>query len=374
MSPVYRVPCGTIIGDMGLMDLFVKASPRPLARDRVVGIDMGSSSIKVVELEERDGVVTLTTYGELQLGPYSDGGAIGQAVSLSAQVERQALVDILRESAVKAKRAVLAIPLSSSFVTTMSLDAGPEDDISSRVRVDARKYIPVPIGDVTLDWAEITVNSEGAPGNRDVLLAAIQNDALKRFLNLMQTVELPGPPTEIECFSAIRSTFEAEKPNTAVIDIGASVSKLYITERGLLARMHRVPTGGIKVTEKMVEERQLSFADAEALKRSVTPTDADYGWVQKLSHVTFGRTIKEFHQVIEEYQSRSGFEVTDVIITGGGAVGFGIDALISQELGRKVTITNPFNKVAYPAFMEDTLTVIGPIFAPALGAALRQFE
>lgn len=374
MSPVYRVPCGTIIGDMGFMDLFVKASPRPLARDRVVGIDMGSSSIKVVELEERDGVVTLTTYGELQLGPYSDGGAIGQAVSLSAQVERQALVDILRESAVKAKRAVLAIPLSSSFVTTMSLDAGPEDDISSRVRVDARKYIPVPIGDVTLDWAEITVNSEGAPGNRDVLLAAIQNDALKRFLNLMQTVELPGPPTEIECFSAIRSTFEAEKPNTAVIDIGASVSKLYITERGLLARMHRVPTGGIKVTEKMVEERQLSFADAEALKRSVTPTDADYGWVQKLSHVTFGRTIKEFHQVIEEYQSRSGFEVTDVIITGGGAVGFGIDALISQELGRKVTITNPFNKVAYPAFMEDTLTVIGPIFAPALGAALRQFE
>lgn len=356
------------------MDLFVKASPRPLARDRVVGIDMGSSSIKVVELEERDGVVTLTTYGELQLGPYSDGGAIGQAVSLSPQVERQALVDILRESAVKAKRAVLAIPLSSSFVTTMSLDAGPEDDISSRVRVDARKYIPVPIGDVTLDWAEITVNSEGAPGTRDVLLAAIQNDALKRFLNLMQTVELPGPPTEIECFSAIRSTFEAEKPNTAVIDIGASVSKLYITEQGLLARMHRVPTGGIKVTEKMVEERQLSFADAEALKRSVTPTDADYGWVQKLSHVTFGRTIKEFHQVIEEYQSRSGFEVTDVIITGGGAVGFGIDALISQELGRKVTITNPFNKVAYPAFMEDTLTVIGPIFAPALGAALRQFE
>jgi Tfp pilus assembly PilM family ATPase len=124
----------------------------------------------------------------------------------------------------------------------------------------------------------------------------------------------------------------------------------------------------------MVEERQLSFADAEALKRSVTPTDADYGWVQKLSHVTFGRTIKEFHQVIEEYQTRSGFEVTDVIITGGGAVGFGIDALISQELGRKVTITNPFSKVAYPAFMEDTLTVIGPIFAPALGAALRQFE
>lgn len=359
---------------MGLMDLFVKASPRPQARDRVVGIDIGSSSIKVVELEERDGVVTLTTYGELQLGPYNDGGVIGQATILPANLERQALVDILRESAVKAKRAVLAIPLSSSFVTTMSLEAGSDDDISSRVRVDARKYIPVPIGDVTLDWAEITVKNAEVHGTRDVLLAAIQNDALKRFLNLMQTVELPGPPTEIECFSAIRSTFETEKPNTAIIDIGASVSKLYITEQGLLSRMHRVPAGGIKVTERMVEERQLSFADAEALKRSVVSTEPDYGWVQKLTQVTYSRTIKEFHQVIEEYQTRSGIEIGDVVLTGGGAVGFGLDALIGHELGRKVSIANPFSKVAYPAFMEDTLTMIGPIFAPALGAALRQFE
>jgi type IV pilus assembly protein PilM len=340
----------------------------------VVGIDIGSSSIKVVELEERDGVVTLTTYGELQLGPYIEGSTIGQAVTLPANIERQALVDILRESAVKAKQAVLAIPLSSSFVTTMSLEAGPEDDISARVRVDARKYIPVPIADVTLDWAELTVSGDGTTATRDVLLAAIQNDALKRFLTLMQSVELPGPPTEIECFSTIRSIFETEKPHTAIIDIGASVSKLYITEDGLLARMHRVPTGGIKVTERMVEERQLSFADAETLKRSVTQTEPDYGWVQKLTHVTYGRAMKEFRQVIDEYQRRSGFDVSNIILTGGGATGFGLEAMVAHELDRTVSVANPFSKVAYPAFMEDTLTVIGPVFASALGAALRQFE
>jgi type IV pilus assembly protein PilM len=356
------------------MDLFVKASPRPHTRDRVVGIDIGSSSIKVVELEERDGVVTLTTYGELQLGPYSDGGFIGQAATLSSSVEQQALVDILREAAVKAKRAVLAIPLSSSFVTTMSLEAEKEEDLSSRVRIDARKYIPVPISDVTLDWAEIAVKNDNVSNSRDVLLAAIQNDALKRFLSLMQAVELPGPPTEIECFSTIRAAFEAERPSTAIIDIGASVSKLYITEQGLLSRMHRVPTGGIKVTKRMVEERQLSFDVAESLKRTVIQSEADYGWVQKVTYFSYSRAIKEFRQVIDEYQSRSGFVVTDVLLTGGGSVGFGLDTMISQELDRKVSIINPFSKVAYPAFMEDTLTLIGPIFAPALGAALRQFE
>jgi type IV pilus assembly protein PilM len=358
---------------MGLINLFVRATPKPIARDRVVGIDIGSSSIKVVELEERDGVVTLTTYGELQLGPYTEGGVVGQVATLLPPVERQALVDILRESAVKAKRAVLAIPLSASFVTTMSMQAGAEDDISSRVRVDARKYIPVPIADVTLDWAEISVNSE-TEGVRDVLLAAIQNDALKRFMTLMQTVELPAPPTEIECFSTIRSAFQSEKPHSAVIDIGASVAKLYLIENGLLARMHRVPTGSIKVTERLMQERQLSFVDAEQLKRTVTPQTADYGLVQKITHVTYTRVLKEFRQVIDEYELRSGHTISDIVLSGGGVVGFGLDAAIAQEFARATTLIQPFDKVAYPAFMEDTLREIGPVFAPALGAALRQFE
>jgi type IV pilus assembly protein PilM len=358
---------------MGLIDLFVKATPKPVARGRVVGVDIGSSSIKVVELEERDDVVTLTTYGELQLGPYIEGSVIGQSAVLTPALERQALVDILRESVVKAKRAVLAIPLSASFVTTMSLEAAPEDDISGRVRADARKYIPVPIADVTLDWAEISVAAE-TTGARDVLLAAIQNDALKRFMTLMQTVELPAPPTEIECFSTIRAAFQSEKPHVALIDLGASVAKLYITEGGLLARMHRVPTGGIKITERMMQERQLSFLDAEQLKRTATPTSGDYGWIQKIAHLNYARVLKEFRQVIDDYELRSGNTVSDIVLTGGGAIGFGLEAAIAHELDRPATTVRPFDKVAYPAFMEDTLREIGPIFAPALGAALRQFE
>lgn len=358
---------------MGLIDLFVKATPKPLTRDRVVGIDIGSSAIKVVELEDRDGVITLTTYGELQLGPYVDGGVIGQAASLTPTLERQALVDILREAVVKARRAVLSIPLSASFVTTMSLEAAEGDDISGRVRADARKYIPVPIADVTLDWAEISVNNETS-GSRDVLLAAIQNDALKRFMSLMQTVELPAPPTEIECFSTIRSAYDSDMLHIAVIDIGASVSKLYITESGLLARMHRIPVGGIKVTERIMVERQLPFAEAEALKQTITPTHSDYVQIQKITHATYARVVKEFRQVIDEYESRSGHTVSGVVLTGGAAIGFGLDAAVAHELGRPVQLIKPFNKVAYPAFMEDTLRTIGPIFAPALGAALRQFE
>src|SRR3989338_5254914 len=137
-----------------LRKIFSGLSTKASDANRVMGIDIGSSSIKVVEVQERDGVLTLTTYGELQLGPYADT-EIGQSVTLDTKKEQQALVDVIRESAVKASSAVFAMPLASSFVTTIHFTADQEEDISSRVRVEARKYIPVPIGEVTLDWAEI---------------------------------------------------------------------------------------------------------------------------------------------------------------------------------------------------------------------------
>ena len=122
--------------------------------NNVVGIDVGSSSIKVVELEDKKGVITVTTYGELQLGPYA-GKSVGESVNLTAKQEQEALVDVLRESAVSAKDAVFAMPLSSSFVTNVTLQAEPDADLSAMVRIEARKVIPASLSEVALDWAEV---------------------------------------------------------------------------------------------------------------------------------------------------------------------------------------------------------------------------
>jgi Tfp pilus assembly PilM family ATPase len=105
-----------------------------------VGIDVGSSSIKVVEVQEKDEVLTLTTYGELQLGPY-EGKELGEAVQLGAKSEQEALVDVIRESAVTLNSSVFAMPLSSSFVTNVSVEADPEADLSPMVRVEARQSL-----------------------------------------------------------------------------------------------------------------------------------------------------------------------------------------------------------------------------------------
>lgn len=348
----------------------------------VVGIDIGSSSIKVVELEDRKGVLTLVTYGELQLGPYANK-SVGESTTLSPKQEQEALIDVIRESAVKARAAVFAMPLSSSFVTNVTIQAEADADLSALVRVEARKVIPASLSEITLDWAEV----DGADKKEDkqekkqvgdiprrVLIAAIQNVALERFKILMQFAGIKQPPTEIECFSTVRALYDSGEQTLVVIDIGASAAKLYIAKNGLLMRMHRIRAGGAIATEKISKDMGITFEEAELKKQTLSRKDADFASVQKMHHSSYERTFREFRQVMREYEQKNNVTLDTVYLSGGGALFPGTDTLLHEALNKEVFVANPFRKVAYPAFMQDTMKEIGPSFTVALGAALRAFE
>jgi len=358
---------------MSLTDLFASYSKKAVVPDRVVGIDLGASSIKVVELQNNEDVITLTTYGELQLGPYTDQ-SVGAVVTISPEKEQQALVDLLRESAVKSSNAVFAMPLSSSFVTIMTLQTEANEDVTPRVNVEARKYIPIPISEVSLDWTEVETRDVIVKTSRDILLAAIQNDALRRYNTLLHETKLGQPPTEIECFSVLRAVYRPDESDVAVIDIGARVTKIYISKDGLLQRMHRIKGGGSNYTKRIASDLNLSFAEAEERKCTTSSNDETFAELQKLYQAEQQRELREFRQVIEDYEARSGSVIKKVYITGGGVNFPGTVAFIKSHLDREVATLNPFNKVAYPAFMEDLMKEIGPTFTVALGAALRAFD
>lgn len=344
--------------------------------DTVVGIDIGSSSMKVVELKQSKGVITLSTYGEVQLGPYANR-EIGESVNLDTHKEQEALVDIIRESAVKARNAVFAMPLSSSFVTNVSIEADADADLSSLVRIEARKVIPASLSEITLDWAEVemTKTELAAEGNkRNVLIAAIQNSALERFKVLMQFAGLVKPPTEIECFSAIRSLFTSDEDDIAIIDIGAVSAKLYIARKGLLMRMHRIRAGGAVATKQIAQTLEIDFETAERMKYAADRQSDSFAELKRAHDSSYDRAFREFRQVLKEYEEKTGITVRSVYFSGGGTLFPGIDSYLGQALDREIISANPFSKVAYPAFMEDIMSEIGPSFTVALGAALRSFE
>ena len=344
--------------------------------DTVVGIDIGSSSMKVVELKQSKGVITISTYGEVQLGPYANR-EIGESVSLDTLKEQQALVDIIRESAVKARNAVFAMPLSSSFVTNVSIEADADADLSALVRIEARKVIPASLSEITLDWAEVEMTKTELAteqNKRNVLIAAIQNSALERYKILMQFAGLVKPPTEIECFSVIRSLFTSEEEDIAIIDIGAVSAKLYIARKGLLMRMHRIRAGGAVASKQISQVLEVDFETAEKMKYAADRKNSSFAELKRAHDSSYDRAFREFRQVLTEYEEKTGITLDSVHLSGGGALFPGIDTHLSQAINREVIPANPFSKVAYPAFMEDIMDEIGPSFTVALGAALRSFE
>lgn len=348
-----------------------KSTAKPETRS--VGIDFGSSSIKVVELEKRERALTLVSYGELQLGPYLKTD-MGKPVDLEPKTQTEALVDVLRESQIKTKNGVLSLPLVSSFVTVMSLTAKPDEDLAPRVRVEARKYIPVPMTDVSLDWTELQSFGTVETSTRDVLIAAIQNTSLQQMNQLLQVIEMKSQSPEIELFSTIRAASPTAGGSVAVIDLGAETAKLYIAKDGVIHRLHRVHAGGTNVTEKISQLVSVPYEEAENKKRNFSPAVAHAVEIKKAYITSYERTMQEFRRVIEQYELRDGVPVGAIMFTGGSAMFPELKPFAKYIFDREVTLCNGFKKVAYPAFMQDVMEDISPIFTVALGAALRPFE
>ena len=132
--------------------------------ESVVGIDVGSAFLKVVQLKKRGGKAVLETYGELALGPYADA-AVGQATSLSPDKIAEALKDIFREANVTGKKFALSIPFGSSLLSVIHMPEMNGTELARMVPIEARKYIPVPISEVVMDWWVVPSFSEPSSGD-----------------------------------------------------------------------------------------------------------------------------------------------------------------------------------------------------------------
>lgn len=362
-SHIMELPFGNLFKKIG--------ASAPMGPSKVVGIDVGSASVKIVELEDTDSAIVLKSYGELQLGPYA-GKALGEVADPPQDKVVEAVVDVIREAGIDAKDGVMAIPLNASFMTVIPLTLAEGDKLAAKIPVEARKYIPVPLPDVSLDWRELDTGAESSSNVHEVLIVAVETSALTRYTDLVRLTGLTAQPSEIEAFASLRALWHESDETIAVIDLGARMSKLYVAKDGLLERVHRVSGGGAQITRRLAEMRSVEFEEAENLKRS---TDGEVAAdALKATQSVLEAPLQEFKRIIDQYEMRQNAEVTRVVVTGGVSMGQGALNVVANGLGRDVEQANAFAKVAYPAFMEDTLKSISPTFHVALGAALKKFE
>lgn len=157
-----------------------------------IGLDIGSSSIKVVQLTRKHGRAVLETYGEIALGPY-DGKEMGKAMNVSSDKIAEAVTDLCKESSVTARQAAVAIPFVSSLVSLIEMPTSDMKQLAQMVPIEARKYIPVPMSEVLMDWSvipkeaksSVIQNSTPSVNNKtektDVMVVAIHNDTVTKI-------------------------------------------------------------------------------------------------------------------------------------------------------------------------------------------------
>jgi type IV pilus assembly protein PilM len=346
--------------------------------ESVVGIDIGTSAIKVVQLRRKGGKAVLETYGTLALGPYAKGD-VGQVTNLSAEDLAKAMTDTLRESNVTSSNCAIAIPASSSLIFTMELPGIIEEKTLEQViPTEARKYIPVPISEVSLDWSVIpkaTSDEEGTVEKNEILVAAIHNDTVARYRSLASSAKLNAAFFEIEVFSSIRSVLTHDLSTVMIVDIGASKTKITIMEYGTVKRFHIINRGSQDITNNLSKSLAIPFTRAEEIKRET-------GLSRNVQDQAIPDTIKlvmdyifgEANSVLLDYERKYNKIVSKVILTGGGSLLKEIIADAKTTFRNDVVLGTPFDKVEAPAFLGDVLKDAGPEFSVAVGLALRELE
>jgi type IV pilus assembly protein PilM len=349
----------------------------------VLGIDIGSSAIKIVQIRKKRGRAVLETYGELAVGPYA-GIEVGRAATLQADKIVEAIKDILREAKTTTTVCGVALPLSSSLISFITVPPVPEKQLGEVIAIEARKYIPVPLNEVLLDWS-IIPREEGyvtedeatktEKQGHDVLVVAIHNQYIAEYQSTMAGSGLQPSFYEIEIFSSIRAVIDQNVTTQMIIDMGARSTKLYIVERGVLRSAHIINKGSQDITLALSKALSISVSEAENQKRvSGLKGGPEYKELTEIITVNLDYIFYEANAALLNYQKKFSKNVSKIVLTGGGVLLKGFTELAKISFQTDVVYADPFGKLETPAFLAEEFSQAGPEFAVAIGTALRRLS
>ena len=353
----------------------------------VLGIDIGSSAIKIVQLGEKEGVAVLENYGELALGPYV-GLAVGQATSLNKEKIKEALRDIFNEADLEGNYAAISIPMSSTLLSLIELPRVDKKQLNSMIPIEARKYIPVPVSEVVLDWWMLPKQDDDEEVDKEVvseetndfkndkirvLLAAIHNDTISKYKEIQDSLGLTSGLFEIDVFSSIRSIVGQNNSVVMVLDMGAETTKLAVVDFGILRMQHIINIGSQDISTALSKTLKIDINKAEKIKReqglSSDNKEAVVVMQTNLSHI-----ITEVNRFIVNYKKKNTRQISKIVLTGGGILLKGLPEFVSKNVDIKIEVGDPFSRIETPIFLQETLKEAGPEFSVAIGLAIKALQ
>lgn len=343
--------------------------------DSLVGLDIGSRSVKVAEIVDSKNGPKLKRFGmaDIPAGAIEDGAISDPATA--AETIRQ----LFNSSKVRETNVAVSIGGYSVIVKKINVQTMPEEQLQETIHFEAEQYIPFDISDVNLDF-QILGENENNPNQMSVFLVAAKKEMVNDYINLVTLAGLTPCIVDVEAF-ALQNIFEAnydiENENIALIDIGASKTSLNILKGTSSVFMRDVALGCLQVNQKIMSLLDCSYDQAELLKFGQTSTKMSLEELNQITTSVVTDWCTEIRRALDFfYTNYPDDPIKRILLSGGGAHIAEFRKLLAAESSAQVETLNPFKKIVLDekAFEPDYIRQIAPQAAVAMGLALRKVD
>lgn len=333
-----------------------------------LGVDAGTSSIKVVELKMDGKVPILTNYAQMNIEGLKDGEL--PEVTLAKCLSR-----VIKLGKFKSKEANISVPSFAGIITLLEFPSSIRNDLDRAIKFEAYKYIPTPMEEVVISWDIINgqnINNklpDDTSGKIQVMLVAASKNKVFGCQSLVKNAGLNLRGIEIESFSMVRSLIGNDQGSFIILDIGSRICNIILVEKGIIRINRNIDAGGKDITRIISKNLGVSEERAEAMKVS------NKDFFSKESSMIFpaleniaaevSRTISSYYKTGEKSK------VDAIILSGGTANLVGLDKYFSERIEIKTIVSNPFSRLNYDKKLEPIIKKIGTQFSVAIGLALK---
>lgn len=341
-------------------------------KKEVIGIDVGSSSVKLVQLKDNKGSFQLLNVGIMALPPEAIvDNSLMDSASIAATIK-----NLVSSLGVKVKDVACSISGNSVIIRKIVLPVMPQEELEDQISWEAEQYIPFDINDVNMDFQILSPDSHD-PSKMNVLLVASKKDIINDYVAVFNEAGLHLSVVDVDSFS-VQNAFEINHDVStdaiiALINIGANVMNINVVKDGITLFTRDVQMGGNLYTEEIQKQLGISSQDAESGKilahESINKPFLDV--LMKVNETI----IQEIRRSLDFYNSTASDDrISTIFVSGGGSKVYKLIEMISEKTGLSVETINPFAKLKYSEkdFDPEYLQEIGPLMAVPVGLAIRR--
>lgn len=336
-----------------------------------LGIDIGYNSVKLTELDMKDGVISLQNYAEVELASYA-GLELGQSVNIGDATLERAIKDMCITAKPMLKNAYVSIPATESYIFAIDVPIVPVADMENTIQLEIRKYLPLPIDELIIDHWPIPTGAK--EGKAKVSVIAVKKSTVNRYVEIFKNVGINILGFEMETFSAVRSMSLTGK-NYLLVDTGGSTTTATLVIKGILYKSVTVQVGGNNITSVIKNSLMKNgYKDTEMMKRKLINKEIEDNGLMNIIDMSTYPLLEELGHIGENLEREYNISIDEITFIGGNAHACASSLKIKSCFKAKVSVGEPFKNIKYATYLSGLVDRVSATYAVSAGLALKAFN